>query len=173
MLHDLIAWWAFIEYISFAPNKDTIGFSRFYTPNVAVTSYQRFSVPISYWSSATPDTAYWLFTASDAVNPIVNSALYVDDIDLVFNTSGVNTLTDNSVFTVINYTNDNILKVTNSSSVDAQLSITDASGRVVKTTIVTSGENNFSIDALSTGVYYYQIIQAKQKSYTTGKLIKL
>jgi hypothetical protein len=164
---------AFIEYISFAPNKDTIGFARFYTPNVAVTSYQRFSVPISYWSAATPDTAYWLFTASDAVNPVLNSALYVDDIDLVFNTSGINSVADNNVFTVTNYINDNIIKVMNGSSIDAQLTITDASGRVIKTVTVSSGENNFSIDALATGVYYYQIIQAKQNSHATGKFIKL
>ena len=164
---------AFIEYISFAPNKDTIGFARFYTPNVAVSTYQRFSVPLIYSTTATPDTAYWLFTASDGVNPVLNSVLYVDDIDLVLNTSGLNTLAENAVFTVVNYVNDNVLKVTNSSAVEAQLSITDASGRVVNITTITSGENNFSIEALSAGVYYYQIVQPRQSNYASGKLIKL
>lgn len=164
---------AFIEYISFAPNKDTIGFARFYTPNVAVSTYQRFSVPISYWSAAATDTAYWLFTASDGVNPVINSALYVDDIDLIFNTSGINSHANNDVFTVTNYINENVIKVINSSSLDALLTITDASGRTVKTTTVTTGENNFSIDELAAGVYYYNIIQPKQSSHASGKFIKL
>lgn len=162
----------FIEYISQAPNKDTVGFARIYTSNVAVTTYQRFSVPINYWSAATPDTAYWLFSASDGVNPVINSSLFIDDIDLVFNTTGINSNVAINNFAVTNFVNDNILKVVNNSSSQAQLTIMDNAGRTVKQLTVSIGENNFSTEALASGVYFYKIVQPKQDSAVTGKLVR-
>ncbi len=163
---------AFMEYISLAPNKDTIGYARFYTPNTAVSTYQRFSVPINYWSTAATDTSYWLFTASDGVNPVANSALYIDDIDLIFNTSGINTIVSASNFSVTNFVNDNILKVVNNSATQAQLTIMDNAGRMVQQANVASGENNFSTEALPSGVYFYKIVQPKQDRAVTGKLVR-
>ncbi|MEO8149869.1 MAG: T9SS type A sorting domain-containing protein [Bacteroidia bacterium] len=72
-------------------NGDTVGFVRFQTGNYTTATYTRFSAPITYFSSATPDTSLWLLSSSRAANPIVNSALYVDDLQLVYNPPPCNT----------------------------------------------------------------------------------
>ena len=85
-----------IQFSLFAAG-DTVGYVRFQTGNYATSTYTRFSAPITYYSSATPDTALWLLSSSRAANPIVNSALYVDDLQLIYNCDKPTGLVTNSI----------------------------------------------------------------------------
>ncbi len=64
---------------------DTIGFVRWETHNIAVGTYTRFSAPITYYSTATPNLSCWILSSSRASNPVVNSSLTIDDLQLIFN----------------------------------------------------------------------------------------
>lgn len=90
----------FVQFQLFAAG-DTVGNVRFQTGNYATSTYTRFSAPIIYSSTATPDTALWLISSSRAANPIVNSALYLDDLQLIYNPAPVcNTPTGLSTTTI-------------------------------------------------------------------------
>lgn len=74
----------FVQFALYAAG-DTVGFVRFETGQYATTTYTRFSAPVVYLSAATPDTALWLLSSSRAANPVINSTLYLDDLELIYN----------------------------------------------------------------------------------------
>jgi hypothetical protein len=75
----------FVEFILKGHNNDSVGYVRFVTPNAMVSSYTRFSAKINYFSTALPDTAVWILSSSRGSGPVVNSILFVDDLQLIFN----------------------------------------------------------------------------------------
>lgn len=99
----------FVQFQLFAAG-DTVGNVRFQTGNYTTGAYTRFSAPITYYSAATPDTALWLLSSSRAANPILNSALYIDDLELIYNPlvcnvpTGLNTTTTTATSFKTNWT---------------------------------------------------------------------
>lgn len=75
----------FVEFILKGHNNDSVGYVRFVTPNAIVSTYTRFAAKINYYSSANPDTAVWILSSSRGSGPVVNSAIIIDDLNLVFN----------------------------------------------------------------------------------------
>lgn len=73
---------------------DTIGNVRWQTKNLVTGTYTRFSAPISYSSSAIPNLSNWILSSSRGSGPVVNSALYIDDLELIFNPIVCNTPTN-------------------------------------------------------------------------------
>jgi hypothetical protein len=163
----------FAEIVLFDAVGDTVGFSRFTVPNTAVTTYTRFSRPVNYYSTNATANSYWILSSSDGANPVVNSSLYIDDLDFIFNTSGVNDVQSSNAFTVTNSITDGMLTVKNNLSEDAAMNITDESGRIIKSMKITTGENSFDLQALPAGIYFYQLFTVKQNGFSNGKLIKL
>ena len=74
----------FVQFSLLDANADTIGFIRWSTPNTTVSTYTRFSSAITYLSNATPVTSQWILSASRGSNPFVNSAMQIDDLQLIF-----------------------------------------------------------------------------------------
>ena len=164
---------AFVQFILLGAANDTIGYARFSMPNAPVNFYTRFSKPITYFSAATPVNSYWILSASDGVNPVVNSVLFVDDLDLVFNPSGVTEQNQPALFNVLsNLVEDNFELINNSGKV-AQLLIIDNSGKVSANHNLTTGNNSFDLRHLANGVYFYEIIQSGNSKSVCGKIVKL
>ncbi len=163
----------FAELVLLGANNDTIGIGRFNTPNSGVTAYTRFSEPITYYSPDSPVLAYWILTSSDGVNPVVNSALFIDDIDLIFNPSGINEPNGVSNLHVVSNMVTNELIVHNPSSIASVMRIYDVTGKLISETDILSGTNSINVAELKSGLYFYFVFNPLAEKPATGKLIKL
>lgn len=162
----------FAEIVLLGAANDTVGFARFTTPNTPVTTYTRFSKAVTYFSTANPVNSYWILTSSDGVNPVINSTLYVDDIDFIFNSSGINNLSPSNTITVVNNFVDDILIVKSDLQQTAQLNITDANGKLVTQFKIKNGTSNLNLMQLPSGVYFYQVINSDKTNNGSGKFVK-
>lgn len=142
----------FFQFVLQGSAGDTIGLVKLCTPNAPVSNYTRFSAPITYFSSATPTNSYWILSSSDGTNPVVNSALFVDDISLVFNpTSSLNNpLHSNQILLPQNPVTDFIQLVDHQGS---QCQIMDVSGRSLLVTYLQSADQLIDVHGLPKGVY--------------------
>jgi|SRR5688572_676023 len=163
----------FVQFILLGAANDTIGYSRFTFPNTAVNSYTRFSKPITYFSPATPTLSYWILSSSDGFNPVVNSAIFVDDIDLIFNPSGLTEQNQVSQFNLVSNLVKDDLVLDNTSGKVAQMIIFENSGRIVGNLELSTGNNSFDLRHFVNGIYYYEILQPGNSKSVYGKIVKL
>jgi hypothetical protein len=165
----------FVQFVLLGATNDTIGFVKFNTPHTAVTTYTRFSRPINYFSSSTPTLSYWIVSASDGVNPVVNSNIIVDDFDLIFNPSGVGIPESNLADQVqlnSNFTS-NFLTVSNQSFKNIVLTIFDNTGKKVISKNLVNGVSEIDIQKLKSGVYFYNFMQQGTNAVKNGKFVKM
>ena len=147
-----------IEWVLKDGAGDTIGHARFEGSNSPLTAYTRFSVPVVYSSAATPVEGVCLLSASDGFNSVVGSELWVDDLELIYVTSGMNDLYDAA----------NVYAVSNSIRMDlspigeaTQYEIMSAAGKVVSTgSISSNGYETVELD-VSSGIYFVRLFNGK------------
>lgn len=163
----------FVQFTLLGAANDTVGFVRKNFPNTAVGTYTRFSVPIIYFSAATPVLSYWILSASNPTTPVVNSNIFFDDIDLIFNSSGINEVNNTAQFHIVNTIIDTDIEVINNSGRAADLLIFDSTGKQVVSNEVQPGSESFNLQQLNSGLYFYKFYQAGLKVPVYGKLIKL
>ncbi len=162
----------FVQFVLLDSNNDTVGFCRNTFPNAAVGSYTRFAKAITYFSSATPALSYWILSSSDGTNPVINSNLFIDDIDLVFNSTAINDLTNAENIYVQNTVSDGILKINNENKENYKLQLYDATGRIHAEFEVVRGENNFNIEQLVPGIYFYRLYN-NSSLFLSGKVVNI
>jgi len=163
----------FVQFVLLGASNDTIGFVKFNTPNVPVSTYIRFSKAVTYFSSATPVKSYWILSSSDGVNPVVNSSIIIDDINLIFNSTGLPAAASENSVRIINSLVAENLFVENETSHEVYLVISDRTGRQVVKTAVVAGYNNFNVQYLSDGMYLYHIADGHGSLISYGKLMKM
>lgn len=163
----------FVQFVLLDGANDTVGFVRQYMPNTSVTSYTRFSAPIIYFSSATPVLSYWILSSSNPVTPQVNSSLIIDDIDLIFNPSGISEAGAKSPIQLISNLISDEMQIENKTGKPAQMVIFDSAGRLAFESDVQSGLVRISLNNLNSGIYFYKFDQAGLTVPAYGKLIKL
>jgi len=163
----------FVQFVLLGASNDTIAFTIFHTPNTPVTTYTRFSMPVNYLSSGTPALSYWILSASDGVNPVVNSSLLIDDLDLVFNTTGLSDPEDNtSAAGPLNNLAGNELYVFNETTGILNFELTDVSGRVVFRKAMEPGNEVYDVSGFKGGFYFYRIYSSGTELISSGKILK-
>ena len=67
-------------------DTDTVGHAIFRAPSVSVSTFTRFAVAINYHNTNAPVTSQWLLSSSGGANgQVVNTTIWVDDLDLITN----------------------------------------------------------------------------------------
>ncbi len=144
-------------------HRDTIAYTRYDLPDM-VMAWTAFHIPLYYYSSASPDSAMVVLSASGS-NPLVYSILMVDDLRFADSL----TLGAENQFKLVNelsvFPNPAKEKFTLSynsvSGNDTHVSISDLSGRTIKTLTlkVSKGMNTNTINTadLSKGFYIIKI----------------
>ncbi|MBL0342257.1 MAG: T9SS type A sorting domain-containing protein [Bacteroidetes bacterium] len=163
----------FVEIVLLDAGNDTVGFARFDTPNSSVTTYTRFSKAITYFSPDSPVLSYWVLTSSDGTNPIVNSTLFVDDLDLVFNPSSISDGQASNTIQLLNTIAGDVLLIENTTPIASMLQIFDNAGRLVLEADVLTGANNLNVTELKSGLYFYSIFNPISDLPVIGKFVKL
>jgi hypothetical protein len=161
-------------YLFGATHTDTIGQAFFKTPTSSVSNWTRFSLAITYTSSATPDTALWIFSSSNAqASAQVGSELYVDSLGLIFDSStGIKSITDAEDIIVGPNPTNGLVSVNNSSnSKSLVFSLVDIMGRKVEVEKLAPGISYLELESVSDGMYMYYIQNEHNAIIKTGKIV--
>lgn len=149
-------------------SANRIATALFNSPSANVSAWTRFSVPFVYVDGRTPEYIMVNATPSDDQNTSVSgSKLWIDDVSVVYNATGVNTIA-NIKQGAKAYCYDKVLNIDfmvyNESSVN--VSVYDVTGKVVASQkFVTNKEAEINLANLNAGMYFYQIAGADfQKS---------
>jgi hypothetical protein len=146
----------FVQFVLLGASNDTIGFVKFNTPNTPVTNYTRFAKPITYFSPNTPTLSYWILSSSDGVNPVVNSSIIVDDLDLVFDLSGIPNESEKGNIQVVSNLVYDFIQVLNQTDKLVEMNIFDNSGRLISTFGVQNGVSDINVQHLGRGIYIFR-----------------
>jgi hypothetical protein len=146
-----------------ANRRDTIAFKNYTLPGM-IMSWASFSIPLTYYSTATPDSAIIVLSSSGTA-PVNNSYLYVDN--LAFTGTPVTSVTNIPGNTPLSYIYPNPaaslanISYNGFSEKNIQINIADINGRNIisfspKAAI---GENKFQVNVsdLVKGVYIVRI----------------
>jgi hypothetical protein len=162
----------FVQFVLLGSSNDTIGFVKFNTPNTAVGTYTRFSRPITYFSAATPSLSYWILSSSDGVNPVVNSSIIVDDLALVFNTTGISNPEHFSQVSVVNTWVDGVVMINNPTPSPIRVEIFNSSGQMVTHTMIDSGRNSVATSSLPEGIFMMRFSDSQGRVLNATKIFK-
>jgi len=147
-----------------------VGEALFNTPTGNTSTWTRFSIPFTYVSGA-GSPAYIMVNITSSANQtttVSGSKLWIDDLAVVYNSSGVQPLSVNNdvhVYAV----GKTVYAATAPSAQGAKLIIFDMTGRmVVDATTQPGTTNSYDLSAFPTGTYVYR---SGNVISTTGKLI--
>lgn len=164
-----------IEFYLFgATHTDTIGQAFLKTPASNVSSWTRFSLPVIYSGSSTPDTALWIITSSNnQVSGHAGSKLIIDSLGLVFNTNtGINKMANALNVTISPNPTSGLITINNNSNTSTALfSLYDLTGRKIQEEKIAPGANYIQLTGVSDGIYIYSIEDETGDMLKTGKIV--
>lgn len=121
-----------------------------------VGAWTTFSVPFTYFSSATPDTALIQFAASKSfAAPVADSFMKIDDLAFV-GTVGLNDRTAPLLFSLHPSPTSSVLQITSGSPI-ADVTVTDLIGRTVLTRSMNAARITLDVAELPAGRYFVRV----------------
>ena len=151
-------------------NSDTIATAVFKTPAATVGIYTRFTTPLVYRSTNAVTNSMWILVSSNNDGATgVGSTLYVDDIDLIFNTVGISEQ-NKPEFTISPNPAVDQLIVKNESNLKAQFVLYDVTGHKIAEEKLTSFSNKIDVNSFSNGFYIYSVVDENNKVINAGKI---
>lgn len=155
--------------------RDTVAFTDYMLPGMAM-SWATFTIPLTYQSTAVPDSAIIVLSAS-GTTPVNSSYLYVDNLAFTGTVpTAVNSIANNkSPFSI--YPNPAsetaTINFTSSSNQNVNVHISDMSGKLVKSVEqpVQNGKNQIHLDLKGLIKGMYLIVLNNETETETQKLI--
>jgi hypothetical protein len=144
-----------------ALTQEQLGFGSFITTSTS-TSFYRFSVPIEYVSENTPDSIS-VFVLSSIGNGQIGSAIWVDDLSLIYNTSSIGELNGTSFEVFPNPVNDELS--ISSKTVD-KMEVYSATGILINHILIDSGlVASYDTKELANGLYLIKNSKGELKRF--------
>lgn len=136
-------------------------------------SWADFSIPLTYVSSATPDTAMIVLSASGAT-PSNGSYLYVDNLNFTGTATGINELNSlNAISIYPNPSSENQIHISATNEKLQSIDIMSIEGKLISHTDVYSNNNENIIDISSLQAGQYIVKLNSESNVYTSKFIKL
>jgi hypothetical protein len=152
-------------------DTDTIGYVKFNTPAAAVNVYTRFSAPMHYKSVNPVTNSQWLVSSSlGHTGQVINATIFVDDLDLIFNSTGVKEEAISGFSTGPNPAT-NVFHVYNTKLLNAHIVFFAINGKLLQTIPLANQTNTIDISSFPQGSYLYTVFDEKGTALSNGKLI--
>jgi len=163
----------FISFTIFGTsNTDTVAQAYFQTPASTVSKYTRFSAPLVYRSAHAVTTSEWICLSSlNQTTGKVGSILFVDDVALITNPTGMNAIKPEKGIAVYPNPVTSQLTINNTVASKATFMLYDVTGRKVMENTIVASVNAVDVSALPAGMYFYTIIDENNSVIKTDKLI--
>lgn len=140
--------------------SDVIGHGQFVSG--ATSTWTLFEFPITYTSSATPDTINVVFSSSDTATLNIGSVLWVDSIAFVGGTSAVNEVIAESEFHVFPNPASNLIHVSYTGKASWHLELVDILGNVILQKEVRQNVADLHLKEYTPGVYFVRIHEGEK-----------
>ena len=141
--------------------QEEIGFGSFITTSTS-TSFYRFSVPIEYESENTPDSLS-VIVISSLGDGQIGSAIWVDDLSLIYNTSSIGELNGTSFDVFPNPVND---ELSISSKIVDKMEVYSATGILIDHIVIDSGLiYTYDAKKLANGLYLVKNSKGELKRF--------
>lgn len=162
----------FVQFMLLDGTGDTIGYAKFQASlTTTVSSYTRFSVPVTYWNANTPVTSQWIISSSAGNSgQQVNSTMWVDDLDLIFNPASVNEAQLQSGFRVGPSPASNEVLIRNAKKTKATITLYSVTGQRFASQPVNEELNALDVTKLASGIYLYSITDENGKLLLSSKI---
>ncbi len=155
------------------PTANKVADLTFNTPAASVSTWTRFSMPFTYVGTGAP--AYIMINMTSSANQattVSGSKFWVDDLQVVYNTShvGVQTVTLNEdEANVYSFGNTVCVKFYNQKVKPSTITLTDVTGKQVFSAQITTDEfSSYQLSNLKPGNYIYRLNNSDFSK--TGKL---
>lgn len=161
----------FLAFVLLDASNDTIGFANFTTPNSTVSSYTYFSVAVNYYNTGTPVTARCLLSSSAGFTAVVNSTMFIDDLALIFNTTGTREELP-TANTVLKYFSSSKKISIHSASVSiSKAEILDISGKKIESYPLHSTKAEFTLENIKPGIYMVLLYDESMNMQLSKKIL--
>jgi hypothetical protein len=160
---------AFSKWNSATHTTDVIGYGMLQVTG-NIDEWGTFSVPVSYSSSADPDTAYIQFESSaDMDNMVAGSYIRVDDLSFS-GTAGIHEQAGLQTFRIFPTPATDVLNIISPSN--GELRIYDTIGRLLKHSTISDRYITLDISHLAPGLFSYQLLDDRGRLVAAGHWMK-
>lgn len=152
--------------------SDFIGMAQIFLTGNSVTSWTNFSLPINYFSGATPDSTiiYLVAGIGSSSDLVVGDYLYIDDLAFTGTVAGIEELQNQLSMTIAPNPFASQTTVTfNEEQKNATITLMNVVGKTVKTFQFSGSQLTIDRDDLPSGVYFLQMNDGKNS--LTKKII--
>jgi len=155
-------------------SRDTVGIGYFQTSQT-VNSYTLLTVPVTYKSEVTPDSATMVFSSSAGGKELkgqVGSTLFIDNLSLDFSTlSTISPLANTGASLFPNPAKDEV-KINNAPFTSGTMYFYNNQGALISTKVWNSTSSpSINVSDLAPGYYSCKIVNEEQKSFATKLII--
>lgn len=149
--------------------RDTIGQATLTAETT--TGYQNFDLPIEYTATDAPDSISIVIVSSANEGQYqVGSAIYVDDLQLVYDPLGINTSDALAASVYPNPATNQLHIIAQQIGINgSQLLLYDVVGKLVLQQALSNDDTMVSVANLPAGVYWY-VLQSPNSNFKTGKV---
>jgi hypothetical protein len=153
-------------------DTDTIGYVRFNCSLTPVSTFKRFSAPLHYKSTNAVTKSQWLLSSSKgASGQQVGTTVFVDDIDLIFNSTGIQKEEMTSGFHIGPNPAGSSISIYNTLLTHAHIEFYEITGRKVASYPLNESTNLIDTGNMTRGAYLYTIFDQQGTPLNNGKII--
>lgn len=149
--------------------NDTVGVGNFTAPSAQPT-WTRFAVAVNYLLPDAPEKAIFIVTSGQASGGVVDTKMYIDDLDLIYNTVGISNVNKAAINSYPNPVVDRV-SFNLGNMEKANISLFNIIGGKVLDAKLSKEQRTLNIAHLPAGTYVWQIKDAKGNLIKTDKLI--
>jgi hypothetical protein len=156
-------------WIQLSKNGTVIG-QGVYQMQSSISTYTRFSSPISYTSALTPDSMIFIIFASNPTKYYPGNSFYVDDLSFIYKTTGIKRQTKMPDIEI--YPNPVTDKLNIQCSENVIVRIYNTKGMLLKELQIVENVTKVSTNGFSPGLYLFRITGKSGKDLKNGKFVK-
>jgi len=161
----------FVAFVLLDASNDTIGFANFTTPAATVSNYNYFSAAVNYFTSGTPTLSRCLLSSSAGFTAVINSTLFIDDLQLITNSTGVKEDLPTAENTLNYSASSGTISLHSPSGNIRKIDILDISGKYLTGYEVFSEKAQFNLPQLAPGIYLVMLYDANNQPRLTKKIM--
>lgn len=158
----------FTRWVPAKGKRDTIGFAGMF-PKATISTWTNFSIPINFFTEDAPDSMNINIVSSNMIVPNKDSYMFIDNLSFEY-PAGIHEqdfLVETSVFP--NPATDKV-SFSFEKDIRAEIQIFNNEGQIVYTTFVDGNKQEADLSQLSSGTYFYTVLEGNKK-LNSGKII--